>query len=174
MIHANGRYVVFVCLVYRTSLHWMAVHGANWFHPFGRLVVYPTKPTGGKSSNNAGEKPTQYVKRSKKSQEKERVRNELYNEETSIDALELWNYPVVHVSYNDAVAYCQWATTRAKVGQGAGNAVPVDVDGDIADVKHLSNHRLPTESEWEFAARASRHNQSYPWGMYRYVVLLPY
>jgi len=43
--------------------------------------------------------------------------------------------PVVHVSYNDAVEYCAW------VGR-----------------------RLPTEHEWEFAARGGRNKQNYPWG----------
>ena len=48
--------------------------------------------------------------------------------------------PVVHVSYKDAEEYCAWAA---------------GVHG---------NKRLPTEHEWEYAARGGRQNQSYPWG----------
>ncbi|MFD2571170.1 formylglycine-generating enzyme family protein [Spirosoma soli] len=49
-------------------------------------------------------------------------------------------YPVVNVSWDDANAYCQWLTTKVNNGK---------------------RYRLPTEAEWEFAARGGTKSQGF-------------
>ncbi len=58
------------------------------------------------------------------------------------------SHPVVNVSWNDAVAYCNWRSRKE------GKPAAYKIEGETTTFTGEPGYRLPTEAEWEYACRA--------------------